>query len=127
LISPDEERSIARHELKINLKEIIESASRMLKYGGVFYMIHRPERLTEIIELFTKFNLAIKKIRFVHPTHHKSANHVLVQALKYGGSGLIVCEPLIIYEDDGRIGKEVKEIYGGEFDVVKFANTQRKT
>jgi tRNA1(Val) A37 N6-methylase TrmN6 len=126
-LSPNEERSIARHELKINLSEIIESASRMLKYGGTFYMIHRPERLNEIFELFDKFKLAIKKIRFVHPYQHKNANHVLLQALKYGEAGLVVQEPLIIYETDGRPGKEIREIYGGDFDVVKFAKSQRKT
>ena len=127
LLSPNEERSIARHELKVNLEEIISSASRMLKYGGWLYMIHRPERLTEIIEFFDHYKIAIKNIRFVHPYENKKANHVLIKGLKYGQSSLTVEPPLIIYQNDGRAHQEIKEIYGGDFDVVKFANAQRQT
>ena len=74
-------------------------------------MVHRPERLNEIIEVLRKYRLEPKRIRFVYPKINKDANLVLIKAVKYANSFLKVEKPLIIYKDDGSYTNEILKIY----------------
>lgn len=111
-LSKDQEELIARHEVELNLEDLIKNISRLLKYRGHFYMIHRPDRLTEIIEYSSKYNIEIKDVKFIHPNINKEANHVLVHGIKNGGRGLIVEKPLILYKEKHVFTKEMEEIIG---------------
>lgn len=92
----DEEKRIARHELTTNLEQIIVTAKYLLRNRAPIYMVHRSERLMEIINLLTKYNFKIKKLQFVYSSYEKSAIMVLIKATKNGAEGLIVNKPLNI-------------------------------
>lgn len=92
----DEEKRIARHELTTNLEQIIVTAKYLLRNRAPIYMVHRSERLMEIIHLLTKYNFKIKKLQFVYSSYKKSAIMVLIKATKNGAEGLIVNKPLNI-------------------------------
>ncbi len=92
----DEEKRIARHELTTNLEQIIITAKYLLRNRAPIYMVHRSERLMEIINLLTKYNFKIKKLQFVYSSYEKSAIMVLIKATKNGAEGLIVNKPLNI-------------------------------
>lgn len=94
----DEEKRIARHELTTNLEQIIVTAKYLLRNRAPIYMVHRSERLMEIINLLTKYNFKIKKLQFVYSSYEKSAIMVLIKATKNGAEGLIVNKPLNITE-----------------------------
>lgn len=96
IINLNNYKSIARHELKINLEEIISIASRMLKNKGYFYLVHRTERLEEIIYTLNKYNLRIKNIQFVYTKDNDNSSLVLIKALKNGNFGLKVNPPIFI-------------------------------
>lgn len=96
IINLNDYKSIARHELKINLEEIISTASRMLKNKGYFYLVHRTERLEEIIYTLNKYNLCIKNIQFVYTKDNDNSSLVLIKALKNGNFGLKVNPPIFI-------------------------------
>ncbi len=113
------EDTIARHEVSLNLEELIESASRLLKYAGYFVMIHRPDRFAEIVSVMNKYHMEIKRVRFVHPYFDDKANHVLIEAVKKGSPGMILEKPLILYVEKHIPTKELVEIYGGRSYVVK--------
>lgn len=112
LLSIDEERAVARHEIKITLPEIIETASYLLKNGGRFYLIYHPFRLVELIELLHKVNLEPKKMRFVHSRIVEEAKMVLLEAVKGSGQWLKIEPPLYIYEKGNEYTAEMKRIYG---------------
>lgn len=112
LINPKDKKAISRHEILINLEELIYSASRLLKGGGRFYMIHRPERLNEIILLLNKYKLVPKRLRFIHSHTSKSPRMVLVESSKSGGEFLKIEPPLFVYNDDGSYTDEILKIYG---------------
>jgi tRNA1Val (adenine37-N6)-methyltransferase len=112
-ISPIEEVALSRHELECSLEDLVKSAALLLKNKGNFALVHRPERLGEIISLLTKFKIEPKRIRLVHPFLNKNANLVLIEATKGTKPGLIVHEPLVIYHDDGVYTKEIMEYYDG--------------
>lgn len=112
-LSKNKEEMIARHEVKLNLYDLLKNVSRLLKYGGHFYMIHRPERLDEIIKYGDEFSLIVKEIRFIHPYIDKQANHILVKAIKNGKQGIIIDKPLILYEEKEVLTEEMNKIIGG--------------
>ena len=73
LINENEGKAIARHEVNVKLEDIISTAKYLLKNGGTFAMVHRPERLIEIINLMQKYGIEPKKIRLVYPKEDKNA------------------------------------------------------
>lgn len=114
IINTHDTKAVSRHEILINLDELIYSASMLLKHGGRFYMIHRPERLKDIILGLENNNMTLKRLRFVQSFSNKAPTMVLVEAAKFGGEFLKVEAPLYVYNEDGSYTQEIKEIYGIE-------------
>lgn len=104
-------KAIARHEILCSLSDIIHVSSRLLKYGGRFYMVHRPHRLSDIIVLLRNYNIEPKCIRFVHSYLNKEPSMVLIESVKNGKPMLNVKSPLIIYNEDGKYTSEIYDIY----------------
>jgi tRNA1Val (adenine37-N6)-methyltransferase len=103
-------KTIARHEVLITLEEIIIEAKRLLKTKGSFCMVHRTERIEEIIMLLNKHKFAIKRLRFVYPQKGDTSYTVLVDASNNGNTGLTLLEPLYVHED-GKYSDEVLRIF----------------
>jgi tRNA1(Val) A37 N6-methylase TrmN6 len=106
-----EEKTIARHEKTITLDEIVKIAARFLKNGGTFGMVHRTDRLIEIIETFKKYNIEPKRIRLVYPKENEESNMVLIEGLKDGKTGLKILPPLIAHYSNGDYTEEVKNMF----------------
>jgi tRNA1(Val) A37 N6-methylase TrmN6 len=123
-LSPNQEKKIARHEVLINLETLIQKAAMVLKYGGSFQMIHRPERIAEIIDILKQHNMSVKRLRFVHPYSDKPANHVLIEAVKYGQSGLKLEAPIILYHGKHEITEQLKTIYEGDIYVTQHTQSE---
>jgi tRNA1(Val) A37 N6-methylase TrmN6 len=114
LLNDNEDDTIARHEVKLTLEELVSIASKVLKFGGYFTMIHRPDRFSEIMDLFTQYQLVPKRIRFVHPYVDRPANHLLIEVMKNGSPGLTVEPPLILYVEKHHLTQAMVDIYGGK-------------
>ena len=111
LVNDNEKQLISRHEIKCNIEDIAEVSSKMLNSNCSVYMVHRPDRLVDIVQAFKKYNLEPKKIRFVYPKVDKEPNLILIKATKGANSFLKVEKPLIIYNKDGSYTEEVLKIY----------------
>ena len=107
----DEHKTIARHEEKITLSELIQTAKKYLKNNGVFAMVHRTDRLIEIIEEMRNNNIEPKKIQLIYPKEHTNSNMVLIEGKKNGNPGLIIKEPLIIHDENGEYLEEIKALF----------------
>ncbi len=103
----------ARHEISLDLDQLIRISSKMLKNKGVFALVHQSERLSEIIKLMEDNKLTVKKIQFIHTKENIDAIRVLVEAVKNTGAGLKVLNPIIVHEADGSVKKEVRKLYFG--------------
>lgn len=114
LKNPDMCKAIARHEVLCKLDDVVREASRLLKNGGHFYMIHRPHRLNEIFERLSNYKLEPKRMRLVYPFVNKEANMVLIDAVKGANPMLKVESPLIVYESAGEYTEEMKGIHYGK-------------
>ena len=114
LKNPNDALTIARHEICATLHDVLKCASKMLKFGGRFYMVHKPDRLAEILIKMSGCGLEAKSLRIVYPYADKEPNMILVEGRKGGHSGMRIQPPLIIYDENGNYVKEVADIYGSE-------------
>jgi tRNA1(Val) A37 N6-methylase TrmN6 len=112
LVNPGDAKAIARHEILCSLEDVIREASRLLKTGGRFYLVHRPFRLAEIINKLTAYKLEPKRMKLVHPYLDKEPNMVLIECVKGGKSMLKVEAPLIVYKEPKVYTDEIYDIYG---------------
>ena len=119
LVNENDVKSIARHEVMLNLEDVLKSARYVLKNGGTFAMVHRPERMIEIINLMQKYNIEPKKIRLVYPKMDKEANILLIEGIKNGKTGLKVMSPLFTHNEDGSYVDEIRKMFGGNDDVAE--------
>lgn len=114
LINQNKNKMIARHEVCTNLEEVIKISSYILKMNGTMALVHRPERLMEILFLMRKYNIEPKKMRFVYPKEDRDANMVLIEGSKNGKIGLRMLAPLIIYNNNGDYTEEVRKMFGSD-------------
>lgn len=108
LINENEVKAIARHEIKIDLESIIRIASKNIKNQGYFYLVHRPERIAEIIHLLKKYNFGLKRIVPVYNDINSNSCFVLIEAIYNGKDYVIINKPIYISEHESYQG-----IFGG--------------
>lgn len=112
LISKHNSAAIARHEILCNAEDIIKSSSELLMPGGKLAMIHRPERLIDLVTLMRKYKIEPKRLRFVHPSYKKTATMILLEGTYCGRPKLVLEPPLYIYEETGaKYTDEINLIY----------------
>ncbi|MBR2588260.1 MAG: tRNA1(Val) (adenine(37)-N6)-methyltransferase [Bacilli bacterium] len=104
-------KTIARHEINLNLEEIFQISKKILKNNGTIGLVHRPERLIDILIAMRKYNIEPKKIRFVYPKKNKPANILLIEGKKNGKKGLKILPPLYSHNEDGTYTEEIKKYF----------------
>jgi len=110
-INPNQQRAIARHEIKTTLYDVIETARRMLKTSGRFVMVYPAARMTDILTQMRASGIEPKSIRIVHSTKNTEGKMILVEGKKGGRSGIKIGSPLIIYQENGSYSEEVEKIF----------------
>ena len=104
-------KTIARHEIKLNLEELFKIAKKLLKNNGNIAIVHRPERLIDIIEEMKKNNIEPKKVQFVYPGVEKQANILLIEGIKNGKPGLKILKPIYSHLENGEYTDEIKKFF----------------
>ena len=112
-----ERKNIARHEIAGGIGDFCDAAARILKHGGLFYTVWRPDRLCELTGALTAAKLEPKRMTFVHARAELPPCLVLTEAKKGAAPGMYVTPPLIMYEHDSVYTDALTKIYEtGEFD-----------
>ena len=111
-LNDNEFLTIARH----NLEEIIKSAAKILDNRGKFAMVHRPQRMIEILNLMQKYDIEPKRIKFVYPKYNKESHILLVEGIYKGKKGLKIEPPLYAHNNDGSYSDEIKKMFGEEIN-----------
>lgn len=105
------QKTIARHEKEITLSELVSIAKKYLDNNGTFAIVHRTDRLIEIIEEFRKNNIEPKRIRLIYPKEGEESNMVLIEGRKNGNIGLKILPPLIAHNKNSDYTDEVKNMF----------------
>lgn len=112
IINENKIKSIARHEIEMELEDIMIISKALLKNEGSLVLVHRTDRLIEIIELMKKHNIEPKRMRLIYPKVNAESNLVLIDGRKNGKEGLKILPPLYIHNDDNSYTSEVLEMFG---------------
>ena len=94
-----DKKNIARHEVFGDISDFTMAAKRLLKFGGTFAAVYRPDRLTDLIVAMREAKIEPKRITFVHADTESESSMVLIEGKAGGKSGAILTRPLIIYKD----------------------------
>ena len=105
-INPD-----ARHEIKANLGDIIQTSHRMLRTAGRLILIYTAGRLTDILSRMRTDGIEPKFIRMIHSRQDRDAGLILVEGLKGGRPDLKIGPPLIIYDKKNQYTDEVESMF----------------
>lgn len=106
-----EYKTIARHEIMLDLERLFKIAKKLLKNNGNIAIVHRPERLSDIILEMKKNNIEPKRIQFVHPKKNADANILLIEGTKNGKPGIKILPPLFSHNEDGEYKDEIKKYF----------------
>lgn len=109
--NPSEAKNIARHEILCNLEDVVSAASYLLKSNGTFFMIHRPERLSEIFVILSKYKLEAKTLQLVQSFSDSAPTMVLIEGRKNARPEIKILPTLVIYKSQGEYSESVKRIY----------------
>ena len=112
LKNPGEVKAISRHEILCTLEDVVREAWKLVRPGGRFYLVHRPQLLIEIISVMKRYALEPKRLKFVHPFLNREANMVLIEAVRGGGSMVKVEKPVIVFKEPGVYTDEIRQVYG---------------
>jgi tRNA1(Val) A37 N6-methylase TrmN6 len=106
--------TIARHEVHCTLEDVIKACKLYVRPGGKVALVHRPERLVDIITFMRNYRLEPKRMQLVYPKQGKEANTLLMEAVRDGKPGLKIADPLYIYDKSGRYTDDARRIIYGK-------------
>lgn len=96
MINEADTKAIARHEIKCTLEEVIKISSILLRPLGRLFMIHRPDRICDILCLMREYKIEPKRIKFIQPSINKKPEFVLIEGLRGGKKHVMVEETVMI-------------------------------
>ena len=92
-------KTIARHEVMVTIDDIASISSKLLKFGGKIYMVHRCDSLCDVLCALRKYNLEPKRLQMIHPHVDDAPNLFLVEALSGGNPSLKLEKPVYMYKE----------------------------
>ena len=103
--------SLARSELCCPLDALCAAAARALHWGGRLYLVHKPERLADLMVFLRAARLEPKRLRFVRHSAASAVSLVLLEARLGGKPGLQIEPELVLYGPDGSESAACRRIY----------------
>ncbi len=110
-INDSKYKVIARHELMLDISRLLKISKKLLKNNGILAIVHRPERLLDILLEMKENNIEPKRIQLVYPSKDKEANILLIEGAKNGNPGLKILPPIYAHDEDGNYTEQVKRYF----------------
>ena len=110
-INKNDYKTIARHEVKLNLNQLFTIARKLLKNNGVIAIVHRPERFLDVVMEMKQNNIEPKRVQFIYPKTNMEANIMLIEGTKNGNPGLKILPPIYSHKDNGEYTDTVKKYF----------------
>ena len=110
-INDSKYKVIARHELMLDIPRLLKISKKLLKNNGILAIVHRPERLLDILLEMKENNIEPKRIQLIYPSKDKEANILLIEGTKNGNPGLKILPPIYAHDEDGNYTEQVKRYF----------------
>ena len=95
-INNNQIKAIARHEIEITLEQIIQISAKVINNQGYLYIVHRPERVADIIQYLKKYNFGLKKVQPIYNDHFSNSCFILIEAIYNGKDYVIINQPIFL-------------------------------
>lgn len=112
LQNPNRNKAIARHEILCNIDDVVRTAASLLHFGGKLSLVHRPERMIDVLETMRAHKIEPKRLMSVHAKQNADACLFLVEGTLGGGKYMHIMPPLILYGEDGAYTENALAFYG---------------
>ena len=109
IVNPSDALAVARHEIACTLEDVVKNARKMLKPCGKLYMVHRGDRLCDVICVMRKYNMEPKRLQIVYPKSDRAASLILIEAAENGRPMLKLDKPIFMYDENGNYLQSLKE------------------
>lgn len=111
-LPPENLKSVAKHELKGDLRDLLQCTSRILKPGGRFYVLYPPLRLEELLQELPRVKLKAQRMALIHPYADRPATQVMVEAVRSPKRELKIEAPVVVYRDEDHYQPEIAAYVG---------------
>ncbi len=112
IVNKSNTKMISRHEVLCSLEDVIKTSAGLLKFGGHLAMVHRPNRLTDVLSEMRKNFIEPKRLQFVYTSIEKPPILFLVDGMHRAKSDIKILPPLVLYDERGQETPQLKSIYG---------------
>lgn len=110
-INPNPQKALARHELAMDLSQLLTTARKMLRIGGKFILIYPAARLTDLVCQMRKMDIEPKKLCAIFSRENEPAKLVVLEGVRAGRPGIQEISSLVIYRSDGRYTPQVAQMF----------------
>lgn len=111
LVNPADIKAISRHEIMCSLDDVIKVSASLLKFGGKLFMVHRANRMADVICTMRNHSIEPKRIQFIAPSAEKAPNLFLLEGMKGSKAFLKFEKTIYMYDENGNYTDEVNKIY----------------
>ncbi len=111
IVNPTDIKAISRHELMCSLDDVLSVSRTLLKFGGKLFMVHRANRLADVLCTMREHKIEPKRIKMIAPSYEKEPNLFLVEGIKGSKPFLKFEKTLYVYNENGNYTDEVNNIY----------------
>ena len=94
--NPDDLKAAARHEVFADFEDVVCCASKLLKFGGYFFVVHRADRLCDVLCLMRKYRIEPKRLQFISPDPQRAPNLILVEGMLGASPSLKMENPIYV-------------------------------
>jgi tRNA1Val (adenine37-N6)-methyltransferase len=112
--NPSAQKALARHEFFADIGQVLETAARLLPFGGRFFAVYPASRIVGLLAKARENGLEPKRLRLVHSRVDSPASMALVEAVKNAKEDCLVEPPLVLYQKQGCYSGEACEILYGK-------------
>lgn len=109
IVNPKDELAVSRHEILCTLDGVVRSAAKCLKQTGRLFMVHRADRLCDVVCAMRKYKIEPKRLAVVYPNSAGAANLILIEGLMNGRPQLKLEKPVFMYDDAGNYLQNITE------------------
>lgn len=109
LVNPKEALAVSRHEIMCTLDDVVRASADCLKPLGRLFMVHRADRLCDVVSAFRRYKIEPKRLAVVYPNSGKAANLILIEGLLGGRPQLKLEKPVFMYDNAGRYIQNITE------------------
>lgn len=108
IVNPKDKLALARHEIACTLDDVVRCAKSVLKPTGKLFMVHRSDRMCDVITTLRKYNIEPKRLSIVYPSEGKAASLILVEGAVHGKPQLKLEPAVFMYDKDGNYIQSLK-------------------